>query len=96
LLTPITDGDMDSKLDARIFDFQQNSAATNYEDLGHHIHVLGVALSSIDEYATRGVLKTPPKHKKDSEKPSSQLEMIGHALHVMYEKISTLDSVTIL
>jgi hypothetical protein len=90
LLTPIADDNMDPKPDARIFDFQQNAAATNYEDLGHYIHVLSVALSSIDAYATRDAPQTPRKQvKKDSEKPASLLEMIRHALHVMYEKIST-------
>ena len=94
LLTSMPDGSIDSNLDIRMFDFQQKA---DYESLRYHIHILDVALSSLDGYTSEELLKSSQITKsqrapgescpRNSEKSASPLEMIRNSLHVMYEKI---------
>jgi hypothetical protein len=74
-----------------IFDVQSPSATIDYEDLGHHVNVLSVALSDIDAFVVEEQAVTKKNRvSKTSDKPQTDLQVVVKMLNLINGRIGIL------
>ena len=71
------------------FDLQLNSTTVDYEDLGHLVNVLSVALSDIDAYVAEERCTSQTPTSNAGEGPSTDLQMILKVLDAINSSIGT-------
>jgi hypothetical protein len=87
LFSPLENRALDSNPEVRIFDLQCKAGGIDYEDLGYHLRILGVLLSSITAYTASELSRPAQIKERIPGFEKTPLEMIKLLLHAMYEKI---------